>query len=96
MMKRIRNVNELEVGKVYRYISPGFTCDSASVSKNAEYDAKVIQITPHIVALRMLIDQSTINRMCVWEPSAYNWSIQVRDINSGLERIYEETYRYEQ
>jgi hypothetical protein len=66
--------------------------DSASVSKNAEYDAKVIQITPYTVTLRMTVDQSTINRMCVWESMPYNWSIQTRDIKAGIERLFEERY----
>lgn len=92
MIVRIKSVDDLRVGRYYRYISNGFMADSASVSKNAEYEVKVIQITPYIVVLRMLVDQPTTHRMKVREPSAYNWSIQVRDIKAGIERLYEEDY----
>jgi len=94
----IKKVSDLEIGKVYRYISGGFTCGddqgARTVSKDAEYDVKVIQIAPHIITLKMLVDQSTINRICVHEPCSYNWSISILDFRAGRERLYEEDYVY--
>lgn len=97
MFVRIRKANELKVGDLLRYKNvKGFYVkdkDGAHMeSVNAEYDAKVIQITQHCIILRMCVDQSTIRRACIWEPRPYNWAITKRDIDNGVEHLFWEKY----
>lgn len=96
MLKLVKS-NELKVDKVYTYIGSGYMVSDKEgkrkVSKGVHYEARVIQITPHIIAMRIKADQSTLNRMCIWDSIPYNWSISRIDLDAGREYLYEEVYR---
>ena len=96
MLAQIRSADELHVGDIVRYKGRGFQVNDKDgvhiVSVGAEYDAKVIQITPHIVALRLKADQGTIKRMSIWDSVPYNWSITRHDIETGIEQLFAEEY----
>ena len=96
MLVRVQNVDELYVGQKVRYKSKGYVVHDETgahlTSADAEYDAKVVQITDNIVCLRLTADQSTIHRGCVWEAKPYNWSIRVWDLNHGFEHLSKEAY----
>ena len=90
MLTMVRNANELQVGDKVRYKNvKGYQINGKSglktVSINAEYDAKVIQVCKHHIVLSVLAD----NPFCY---KGYNWSIQRRDIGSGFEQLFWETY----
>ena len=96
MLAQIRSADELHVGDIVRYKGRGFQVNDKDgvhiVSVGAEYDAKVIQITPRIVALRLKADQGTIKRMSIWDSVPYNWSITRHDIETGIEQLFAEEY----
>lgn len=96
MLAQIRSADELHVGDIVRYKGRGFQVNDKDgvhmVSIGAEYDAKVIQITPYIVALRIKADQATIKRMSIWDSVPYNWSITRHDIEVGIEQLFAEEY----
>jgi len=98
MLVQIKDANEIHVGDVLRYIGTGFQVNEGdgkgayTISKNAQYDATVIQITDHLVALSLLVDQGTIRRACCWGPKPYNWSVMRKDIKSGHEKLFKEVY----
>lgn len=96
MLAQIRSADELHVGDIVRYKGRGFQVNDKDgvhmVSIGAEYDAKVIQITPYIVALRIKADQATIKRMSIWDSVPYNWSITRHDIETGIEQLFAEEY----
>ena len=86
-MKCLRNANGIKVGDKFRYKSKGYHADNAMISVNAEYDAEVIQVTEYLIVLRMTVDQKTIHRLCIWEPTPYNWSIRKVDVGR-TEKLY--------
>ena len=87
----LRSAKGIKVGDRFRYVSNGFQVveDGAVivVSKGAEYDVEVIQVTEHLITLSMVVDQSTKTRPCVWEPRPYNWSIRKVDVGV-TEKLY--------
>jgi hypothetical protein len=58
-----------------------------TISKGAEYDAEVIQMTEHLIVLSIKVDQSTINRPCIWDSKPYTWAIRKVDVGVS-EKLY--------
>lgn len=87
----LRNAKGIKVGDRFLYVSNGFEMyedgQRIVVSKGAEYDAEVIQVTEHLIILNILVDQSTINRPCIWESRPYNWAIRKCDVGI-TEKLY--------
>ena len=89
--KYLRSARGIKVGDQFRYISNGFEVSDGDtvrvISKGAEYDVTVIQVTEHLITLRMWVDQSTTHRPCIWDSLPYNWSIRKVDVGR-TERLY--------
>lgn len=89
--KYLRSAKNINVGDKFVYVSNGFEVSDGGevviVSKGAEYDAEVVQVTEHMIVMNILVDQSTINRPCIWEPKPYNWAIRKVDIGRS-EKLY--------
>ena len=87
----LRSAKGIKVGDKFTYISRGFEISDGDgtciISKGAEYDAEVIQVTKYLITLSLLVDQTTIHRGCTWEPRPYNWSIRKVDIGTS-EKLY--------
>ena len=87
----LRSAKGIQVGDKFTYVSQGFEMyedgQKIVVSKGAEYDAEVVQVTEHLVTLNLLVDQATITRPCIWESRPYNWSIRKCDIGV-TEKLY--------
>lgn len=85
--KYLRNANGIKVGDKFRYVSKGFIDGGHIISKGAEYDATVIQVTDHLIVMSIWCDQSTLNRPCILCSLPYNWSIRKVDVGRS-EKLY--------
>ena len=87
----LRSAKGIQKGDRFLYVSNGFSVvedgQTIVISKGAEYDAEVIQVTDHLIVLNILVDQSTINRPCIWESHPYNWAIRKVDVGVS-EKLY--------
>ena len=86
-MKYLKNANGIKVGDKFRYRSSGYGVDGMVSCKGTMFDAEVIQVTKHLIALRILCDQTTVNSITFGEAMPYNWSIRKVDIGR-TERLY--------
>lgn len=75
-MREIKNVNELEKGKVYVY--KGYD----TLYRNAIYEATVTGIYAHTVTLSIVIRQDSMEDLTIEPSKPYSWS--VRKIDVGL------------
>ena len=85
--KYLRSARGIKVGDRFIYVSNGIELDGEIISKGAEYDAEVIDVTTHLIVLRMTADQSTIRRPYIHEAKPYNWAIRKVDVGIS-EKLY--------
>jgi len=88
-MKCLRSAKGIKVGDKFRYRSRGLYLDGAWVNRGADYDVEVIQVTDHLITLRMTIDQLTMqgSSSVMGDPKPYNWSIRKIDVGTS-ERLF--------
>ena len=89
--KYLRSAKGIKVGDRFIYISNGIEMyengKKIVISKGVEYEAEVIQVTEHLIAMRLKADQSTMNTPYLWDSQPYNWSIRKVDIGI-TEKLY--------